>query len=482
MRSWSIRFRITLWFTVALLAVVFVTYFIVLSVNRQVIQKIIRDNLIETVESNVDEIEFYNNIDHVDLHTETDFFLAFGGGYLEIDDDFLDEVNEVYTALYDTQATLLYGENPVARQVAGLGFADSKIQRVTVNRTLYYIFDRKLTLEGLQGLWLRGVVSEQQGMVQMSDVTHLSLLLLPVLVLVSAVGGYLLAKRMLRPIQKISASASQIVTGDDLKKRIEIGRGNDELHQLAASFNAMFQRLEESFEAEHQFTSDASHELRTPVTVIISQCELSLEKQQSVAEYEKALRTIGRQGRKMSKLINDMLDFTRLERRADIYPCETVGLAGLVGAVCEDFALIQEKGITLAWESEGEPAIYGNRQLLSRLLANLISNAYRYGREGGHIWVRLSSEAGQITLSVVDDGIGIAKDEQDKVFRRFYQADKSHSGSGTGLGLSMAYGIAHFHGGDITIESELGKGSTFTFTASEALPEEAGEEDAADGT
>ena len=319
-------------------------------------------------------------------------------------------------------------------------------------------------------------------MVQMSDVTHLSLLLLPVLVLVSAVGGYLLAKRMLRPIQKISASASQIVTGDDLKKRIEIGKGNDELHQLAASFNAMFQRLEESFEAEHQFTSDASHELRTPVTVIISQCELSLEKQQSVAEYEKALRTIGRQGRKMSKLINDMLDFTRLERRADIYPRDTVDLAGLVGSVCEDFALIQEKGITLAWESEGEPAIYGNRQLLSRLLENLLSNAYRYVREGGHIWVRLSSEAGQITLSVADDGIGIAKDEQDKVFRRFYQADKSHSGSGTGLGLSMAYGIAHFHGGNITIESELGKGSTFTFTASEALPEEAGEEDAADGT
>ena len=188
MKSFSIRSKITLWFTMALLMVVFFTFFIVLSANRQVIQKNIRDNLIMTVEHNVDEIEFYNNINNVDLHNESDYFIRFRGGYLEIDDDFLDQVNEVYTALYHEDHTLIYGENPISRQVSDLEFVDSKVQRIEVHHTLYYIFDRKLTLKGLEELWLRGVVSEKQGMTQMSDITRLSLLLLPFMVLVSVTG------------------------------------------------------------------------------------------------------------------------------------------------------------------------------------------------------------------------------------------------------------------------------------------------------
>lgn len=461
MKSLSIRSKITLWFTAALLLVMFFTFFIVLSANRQVIQKNIRDNLIETVEHNVDEIEFYNNINNVDLHNESDYFIRFRGGYLEIDDDFLDQVNEVYTALYHVDHTLLYGENPISRQVSDLEFLDAKIQRIKVNHTLYYIFDRKLTLKGLEGLWLRGVVSEKQGITQMSDITRLSLLLLPFLVVVSVSGGYVLAGRMLRPIKKISESASQISSGGDLKKRIVIGEGNDELHQLAENFNAMFERLEDAFEAEHQFTSDASHELRTPVTVITAQCELSLEEPRSSKEYEEALRTIQRQGRKMSKLINQMLDFTRLEMRSDSYLRQKLNLAELVQSVCFDMALIQEKGIVLEYQVEEEVQICGNYQLLSRMLTNLISNAYRYGKEHGHIFVRLKKKAQEVELSVADDGIGIAPEEQTKIFRRFYQADNSRSGNGTGLGLSMVYEIVQFHDGTICVESELEKGSTF---------------------
>ncbi len=464
MKSFSIRSKITSWFTMALLMVVFFTFFIVLSANRQVIQKNIRDNLIMTVEHNVDEIEFYNNINNVDLHNESDYFIRFRGGYLEIDDDFLDQVNEVYTALYHEDHTLIYGENPISRQVSDLEFVDSKVQRIKVHHTLYYIFDRKLTLKGLEELWLRGVVSEKQGMTQMSDITRLSLLLLPFMVLVSVTGGYLIAGRMLRPIQKISESASQISSGGDLKKRIAISDGKDELHQLAKSFNAMFQRLEESFDAEHQFTSDASHELRTPVSVILAQCELSLEEPRSSEEYEDALRTIQRQGRKMSKLVNHMLDFTRLEMRADSYMRQKLDLTELVRSVCFDMALIQEKEIVLNYEVQEQVEFVGNYQLLSRMLTNLISNAYRYGKEQGHIFVSLKHLEQEIELSVADDGIGIATEEQEKIFRRFYQADNSRSVAGTGLGLSMVYEIVQFHDGTISVESELQNGSTFIIT------------------
>ncbi|MCI9532911.1 MAG: HAMP domain-containing histidine kinase [Lachnospiraceae bacterium] len=461
MKGLSIRFKITFWFTAALLLVAFLAYVIVFFASHQIIQKIIRDNLIETVEHNVDEIEFYDNLGNVDLRHETDYYCEYQEGYLEIDDDFLDQVNEVYTALYHADSSMLYGETPIPREAAGLGFVDAKVQRLKVRGLVYYVFDRELAQSGLEGLWLRGVVSEKQGLTRMSDAIRLSLLLLPLLVLVSAVGGSLLAGRMLRPIQEISASAARIGTGSDLQKRIELGEGEDELHQLADSFNGMIQRLEEAFAAERQFASDVSHELRTPVSVITAQCEFSLEEPRSTEEYEQALQVIQRQGRRMARLIHDMLDYTRLEMRADSYPREELDLAGLVRSVCGDLALTREKGIQLCCQAKGEALFYGNRQLLTRMLANLVGNAYRYGKEGGHILVSLECGSQGVSLSVADDGIGIAQEEQEKVFQRFYQADPSRMGGGTGLGLSMVSEIVRFHGGAVRLESKLGEGSCF---------------------
>lgn len=460
MKNLSIRVKITLWFTVILVFITFCTYVIVFSVYRQLLQKTIRDELIRTVEGNVDEVEYYSNIGIADPE-EVDYYMAFGAGYLEIDDDFLDKVNEVYTSLYNEDSTLLYGENPVSRHTASMDFADSKIQHLMINGTLYYIFDRELTFGGAKGLWLRGVVSENQGMTQMTAMTRRLLFFMPLFVVVSTIGGYLFAKRMLKPIQEISNSAARIGGSGDLKKRIEIGEGKDELHQLAAGFNEMFQRLENAFETERQFTADASHELRTPVSVIMAQCEMSLEETRSSEEYEQALRTIQRQGRKMSKLINDMLDFTRLEMRTESYVRELVDMTELVQSVCFDMAMIKEKDISLDYEAEADIKVYGNRKLLQRLLVNLITNAYRYGRENGFIFISLKRKGQKVELSVADNGTGIAEGEQQKIFQRFYQADNSHSGIGTGLGLSMAYEIVKFHGGEIHVESKLGKGSTF---------------------
>lgn len=133
----------------------------------------------------------------------------------------------------------------------------------------------------------------------------------------------------------------------------------------------------------------------------------------------------------------------------------------LVQSVCFDMALIKEKGITLTCEADEGAVLYGNRQLLSRQLVNLINNAYRYGKEDGSVFVSLTRRGEHLELSVADDGIGIAEEKQDKIFRRFYQADNSHAGEGTGLGLSMVYEIARFHGSEVSVESELGKGSTF---------------------
>lgn len=461
MKKLSIRLKITIWFTAALVVVVLFAYIAVFAVSHQILIKTIQDSLVETVEDNVDEIEYFSDMDEIRANEDIDHFVEYGQGYLEIDDDFLDEVNEVYTGLYNKKSGLLYGENPIAANTSDLTFSDSEIQKVKSEGTWYYVFDRELTDDGLEGLWLRGVVSEEQGERQISGIIRMALFFLPFWVVLASIGGYLIAGRTLKPIQKIAETARQIGEENDLKRRIDLGKGSDELHQLAGTFNEMFDRLENAFEQERQFTSDVSHELRTPMSVITAQCEYTLEKERSVAEYEDALRVIRRQGQKMTRLINHMLDFARLERKSDKYAEESIDMAELVTTICSDMRLIRERGISLEYETE-EITFRGNRELLSRLLTNLVSNAYRYGKENGHIFVSLRKKENTLILSALDDGIGIAKEEQEKIFRRFYQADASRGGEGTGLGLAMAYEIARFYNGTIKVESEIGKGSIFT--------------------
>ncbi len=462
MKNMSIRLKITLWFAAALIIVVALTYFAVLAVSNQVIQKTIRDNLINTVKNNIDEVEYFSSLEDTSLEGDVDYILPFLNGYLEVDDDFLDEVNQVYTTLYYFDGTFIYGENPIAEETVGLKFLDSQIQTLTVGDALYYVFDCRLTSQGLDGLWMRGVVSEKQGEVQLASIARTSLILLPTFVLIAILGGFLIAGRALRPIQQLSSSAAQIQAGGDLQKRIDLGKGNDELHQLSDQFNAMLDRLEAAFQAERQFTSDASHELRTPMAVIMAQCELALEQECSPEEYREALSIIRRQGGKMSRLIGDLLDVTRLEMNAQRYALQELSLSELTQSVCTDMAMLREKNISLSWDLAPNIFLQGNGELMARLLTNLISNAYRYGKENGHILVSLKQEGKQICLSVQDDGIGIAPQEQEQIFRRFYQADTAHSEAGAGLGLAMVQQIARFHSGTVTVDSQLGKGSTFT--------------------
>ena len=200
------------------------------------------------------------------------------------------------------------------------------------------------------------------------------------------------------------------------------------------------------------------------MSVIMAQCEYTLEKPRSVEEYQEALEVIHRQGSRMSGLIRNMLDFTRLEGKAESFGREVLDLSELAASVCEDMALVQEKGIRLTSSIEEGVLVEGNRSLLSRLLVNMITNAYRYGRENGEIRVTLEEDEKEIRLLVADNGIGIADEDQEKIFSRFYQVDASRTGRGSGLGLSMVRQIAQFHGGQITVKSRLGEGSCFIFS------------------
>ncbi len=462
MKNLSLRFRITFWFTSALTLMAVLTYVSVLSVGYGVVQKTIKDNLIETVENNFVKVRVMEAGEENDR--DAIFTLTYNGKLILVDEDFLDDVNFVYTSLYTESMGFIYGENPVARDTVTLEFKDSVLQTIDISGVTYYIFDRSLSDRGIEGLWIRGVVSENQNSRELSSAARVSLVLLPIIVFAASVGGYFIVKRMFHPIGVMSETAREIGESGDLTRRIEIGGGMDELHSLAEVINQMIMKLEKSFDSQRQFISDASHELKTPVAVISAQCQLSLEEERSSEEYKEALAVIMRQNRKMTRLIQDMLDFSRLEMGTEKYPMENVELSELLKSICADMALICERGILLTWEIEDNIKISGNVSLITRLASNLISNAYRYGNDNGHIWVRLYSENDEAILKVKDDGIGISEDQKDKIFDRFYQADASRSSNGNGLGLSMAREIARYHGGKIEVESVLGEGSEFTVT------------------
>lgn len=458
MKNRSIRFKLTLWFTLAQIAVVAITLLAVLGASQMVLRGTIRDYLIGTVEENVDNIRYAAE----EGTSPANVYIPYKDGYLVVDADYMEVINDVHTALYTKDGTMLYGANPLSHQTANLPFEESYTWHMKVDGTRYDLYDRKVNLEGTDGdLWIRGIVPETESATQLRTIARMMAGLLPFLILLTVLFAYFLADRLLAPIKKIEETATAITEESDWSRRIETVSKDDEVGRLAKAFNRMMDRLEHSYETERQFTSDASHELRTPASVILAQTDYILEKDRPAEEYKEALEVVQRQGSRMNTLIGDMLDYTRIEQSAERYPFEPVDLSELVSETAGQMAMLRTNGITLHSDIDGDVSLQGNPLLLSRLLQNLISNAYRYGKENGRIDVSLKTENGHPVLAVSDDGVGIAKEEQEKIFERFYRSDASRTVQGTGLGLSMVKRIAELHGANVELESEEGAGSTF---------------------
>lgn len=337
------------------------------------------------------------------------------------------------------------------------------IRTVSAGGEAYLVYDRLITFGRHEDVWVRGVVLEGGSGISSSAVYGATLIALPILIALAAVGGYLIAGRSLKPIKRISETAEEIGSSGDLSKRIDMDSGGGELHQLAGTFNRMFDRLESNFEAERSFTSDASHELRTPVSTILAQCEYAFENASGEQELYEAIGAIQKQGYRMSRLIESLLQFTRIEQQTETLSLETVDLSELVLSVCREQKESGEKNISLSEYVQAGIGMKADRALIARLLVNLIRNAYRYGRENGSIRVTLKDSPDEITLSVADNGIGIAPEEIPKIWNRFYRVDKSRGASGgAGLGLAMVRQITALHGGRIYVDSRPGQGSVFT--------------------
>ncbi len=290
------------------------------------------------------------------------------------------------------------------------------------------------------------------------------LLLVPIVVALSVIGGLALADRALRPVHDISTRARRI-TAENLDQTVPIKNEKDEIGKLASTINDMIRRLHESFAQIRQFSADASHELRTPLTVMRGEIELSLRTTKSPEEYRHVLESSLEEILRMSTIIDNLLTLAKADEGTLDVTFSEVNLQELVEELYEDSkVLAEEKEIQVDLVESAPIVIVGDRVRLRQLFLNLVDNAIKYTPERGHVRLMASRRNGTAVFEVSDTGIGITADEQQRIFNRFYRVDKARSREhgGSGLGLSIAKWIAELHRGTIEVSSTYGKGSVFT--------------------
>jgi heavy metal sensor kinase len=285
----------------------------------------------------------------------------------------------------------------------------------------------------------------------------------PVLLAVAACGGYWMSHRALEPVARMTQAARDIGE-QNLAMRLDVPSTRDELALLAETLNQMLARLEGAFERTTRFTADASHELRTPVAVIRTSAELALRSPRDHSEYREALSQILREADRVSQLIEELLMLARADSGAVQMKRERRDLNAIMSAACEETGrFASRKGISLSHHNGAPVWVQVDPASMERLFLILLDNAVKYTPPGSRVQAGVSRENGCAIAQVRDDGIGISSEDIPHIFDRFFRADRARSRDlgGVGLGLAIGRWIAQAHGGEIRVQSELGKGSKF---------------------
>ena len=325
------------------------------------------------------------------------------------------------------------------------------------NRFYYY----DIAAKGKK-VWIRGVINAER-FFKKEGLFLLALgVFVPVLFAFVLYGGHKTIKNALKPVATISETALDIGSSKDFSKRIELPAGKDELHALASVFNKMLDSLEKVYQSEKQLTSDVSHELRTPLSIIMAESDYAASYAQNLDEAKESLDVISRQSRKITLLIDQILELSRLESGRNL-TLKRINLSDILQNLATDYEkLASAKGIKFSCEIAPDVEILGDELMISRLADNFLSNALKF--TANKIELGLSATKTHALLSVKDDGNGISQKDIELIWNKFYQAEGSRNKSlntGSGLGLAIAANIAKIHGAKLGVKSEAGVGSEF---------------------
>ena len=460
MKKLSIKLKVSIWYTFIITVISLTALFAMMSVSEKVLISDAKNKIIHSVNSLAEPSKENNaiipqnnmstspNNKHMNFRKMPSFRFFEQG---------------VHTAVFDSEYNTIAGLIPF-EFADKISLVDFELKEKSYNGDRFLTYVRKGNNQNGDDIWVVGVISiaDESSMLQSVAKTNLIL----ILIIVSGIGGFWILQQAFKPVNRISNTARNISESSDLSQRIALGNGKDEIYQLAKTFDEMLDKIETTLENEKQFTSDASHELRTPVAVIMSECEYILDCADSLEDTRESVESIKRQSDKISRLIDELLTITRMDRNTQKLNFENVNISELLSFVCDEQEEIHDGSKTLVRSIETNIHSNADHLLLTRLFINLISNAYQYGKDGGTITVILEEDKSNIIFSVADSGIGIAKEHLPKIWERFYQVDNSRTNGSMGLGLSMVKWIAESHNGTVTVESEVGQGTKFTFIMS----------------
>lgn len=447
MARMSIKTRVTIFYAGVLVFVALLISTMFLVALDLEIRHISRSTLDATV------MEVY---DHVISNSD---WLALGSD-LELN------VHDVSLVLYGPEGTLILGTTPSGFPPS-LPLISDEHQRVGTEGETWEVYDRYAEYPNGTGLWVRGIYSLRDSMASFRGVLWVMAIGLPLILLIATLLGYIITRRAFSPISRIQKTAEEIARNRDLSRRIALqGGAKDELYNLSRVFDSMFDQIEMAFNNEKQFSSDVSHELRTPVSVIISQAEYGLSEAMTPEEYKACLEAILMQAEKTSRLIGSLLQISRAANVKSVLIKEPLNLADLCDMVVQELSeRAEERGIRIMTKLDRHIVFNGDQTQLMRMVINLVSNAITHGKDKGFVMLELHCDHERIFLSVSDDGIGIAPENLERIFKRFFQVEPEGSGRSSlhsGLGLPMVKMIAEAHGGGVKVQSTLDVGSTFT--------------------
>lgn len=444
MKRWSIKLKLTCLYGGFMILLIVAALAILFSLSNQEVLSSVQSDLREQVQGSVEELEAE-------------------GGYLEVDSDFYNMENGVYLSVYSEDGTFLYGRIPT-----GFGgqpdFENDSLRTVREGQETFYVFDMEHRIQGYGSVYIRGITSVTRAENSFTVTLRFALILLPALAVVMILLSYQFVRRTLLPVRRITDTVKEIREEADLSRRVDLPDGRDEIYHLADTFDQLLSELQEAFARERQFTSDVSHELRTPAAVILLQSEELLSDPSLSEPQREQLEAIRKKAGDMSAMISQLLLLSRADQGRQVLQKEPLDISELTLMTAEEQQLLaDEKHVSIVTDIEPGIVLPADESFFIRLLVNLISNSIAYGREGGTTKVSLHREEQEAVLAVADDGVGIDGKDLPRIWDRFYRADASRGDSShSGLGLSIVKWIAKEHGGEVAVESEKGRGSTFT--------------------
>ena len=443
-RITSIKTRITIWYT----SLMFVLIFVVLSLVGGLSYQLSIDSVEKDVILQVTQVK--ENLSKRQP------------GVFEVVEN-KEEFKNV--SIYGMDGKYLVGQ--YIYDVVRIPFEEGVPRRESIDGKEYIVYDtRTPSPPGIHGgFWIRGVESVNSTMLLGRSAIVIMLILVPLILLLTALGGYYITNRAFRPVNNIVKTANDISHQKDITRRIEIATNakEDELHHLSVTLNKMLDKIENLIIQEKQFTSDASHELRTPISVILAQGEYLLDIAKDEKERELA-QTIVDKSKQVSKLVSRLLLLSRIDQNRQKFNKDKVDLGVIIDVSIDSMKeMALQKGILLFANVPEGTIVDADESLLLSVITNLISNGIKYGKESGRVIVSASKLGDRTEIVVADNGVGISEEHIDKIWTRFYRVDdvRNDEYGSSGLGLSMVKSIIELHGGEITVKSTIGCGTEF---------------------